>query len=68
MRDFAKMKGDYPDPGHDAGDFRAGATVAVEVQLHSGDFTGKKKTEAYSFCLLGVYLIDKTETAMVLTP
>ena len=30
---LAKVKSEYPDPGHDINDFKAGATVVVKFQL-----------------------------------
>ena len=64
------MLDDYPDPGHDVEDFRAGSAVAVEFQIHSRNFKATKKTDAtkaYSFRLLGVYLIDEPRVSMVST-
>lgn len=40
------MRGDYPDSGQDGEDFRAGATVAVEFQLHSWNFKETKRGDA----------------------
>lgn len=48
----AKVKGDYPDPGYDVDDFKAGARVAVEFQIVSRNFKALKMIDAvktYSF-------------------
>lgn len=39
----SKLKGDYPDPGHDLEDLRAGSIVAVEFQIHCRNFKATKK-------------------------
>lgn len=65
------MLDDYPDPGHDVEDFRAGSTMAVEFQIHSRNFKATKKTDATKACsfrLLRVYLIVEPKVLMVFTP
>ena len=71
VRKSAKVKGDYPDPGHDVDDFKAGARVAVEFQIVSRNFKASKRIDAvkaYSFRLLGVYLIDEPTNSTISTP
>lgn len=71
VRKSAKVKGDYPDPGHDVDDFKAGARVAVEFQIVSRNFKASKRinaVKAYFFRLLGVYLIDEPTNSTMSTP
>lgn len=66
-----KIDADYPDPGHDMDNFRNGSKVAVEFQIVSQNFKASKKVDvvkAFSFQLLGVYLIDNPVQATVSTP
>ncbi len=61
VRESADVRSDFPDPGHDVDDFKGGATVAVEFQILLRNFKASKKIDAvkaYSFRLLGVYLVD----------
>ena len=70
IRKSAKVKGDYPDPGHDVSDFKAGARKAVEFQIGSRNFKASKRIDivkAYSFRLLGVYLIDEPPNGTIST-
>lgn len=71
VREAAGVEGDYPNPGHDVDDFKAGARVAVEFQLYSRNFKATKNIDAvkaYSFRLLGVYLIDDPSSENVSAP
>ena len=61
VRRSADVNSDYPNPGHNVDNFKSGATVAVEFQILSRNFKASKKVDAvkaYSFRLLGVYLVD----------
>lgn len=71
LRESSKLKGDYPDPGHDVADLRAESTVAVEFQIHSRNFKASKtagESKGFSFRLLGIYLIGEPRIQMVSTP
>ncbi len=71
IRESANVSSDFPDPGHDVDDFKAGATVAVEFQILSRNFKASKKVDAvkaYSFRLLGVYLVDDPMHSTMSTP
>ncbi len=71
VRESADVNSDFPDPGYDVDDFKAGATVAVEFQILSRNFKASKKVDAvkaYSFRLLGVYLVDDPMHSTMLTP
>lgn len=71
VRGSADVDSDYPDPGHDVDDFKSGATVAVEFQILSRNFKASKKVDAvkaYSFRLLGVYLVDDPMHSTMSTP
>lgn len=71
VRKTSDMNADYPDPGHDVDDFRNGSKVAVEFQIVSRNFRASKKIDAvkaYSFRLLGVYLIEDPAQSSVSTP
>lgn len=60
------VKNGFPDPGYDASVFKSGATVAVECQIYSRNFKASKKSDAvkaYSFRLLGLYLLDEPRAA-----
>ena len=66
-----KVKSDYSDLGYDVNDFKAGARVAVEFQIVLRNFRISKKIDAvkaYSFQLLGVYLIDELTNGTILSP
>ena len=57
----ADIDTDYPNPGHNVNDFKSGARVAIEFQILSWNFKASKKVDtvkAYSFQLLGVYLVN----------
>ncbi len=67
----ANVSSDFPDPGYDVDDFKAGATMAVEFQILSCNFKASKKVDAvktYSFRLLGVYLVDDPIHSTMSTP
>lgn len=71
VRKSADVNGDSPDSGHDVDDFKAGAKVAVEFQLIFQNFKASKKIDAvkaYSFRLLGVYLIDEPNRSTISNP
>lgn len=61
----------YPNLGHDFDNFKVGAKVAVGFQVNSKNFKASKKIDvvkAYSFRLLGVYLVDDLSNETMLTP
>ncbi len=71
VRESANVSNDFPDPGHDVDDFKAGATVVVEFQILSRNFKTSKKVDvvkAYSFRLLGVYFVDDPMHSTMSTP
>lgn len=66
-----RVNGDYPNPGHDINNFKAGAKVAIEFQVNSRNFKANKKIDvmkAYLFYLLGVYLVDDLNSKTMSTP
>lgn len=71
VRESAGVTSDFPDPGHEIDDFKSGATVAVEFQVLSRNFKTSKRVDtikAYSFRLLGVYLVDDPMHSAMSTP
>lgn len=61
VHNLAKIKGEYPDRGHDVDNFKAEAMVAMKFQLVLKNFKASKKIDAmevYFFFLLRVYLIE----------
>ncbi len=71
VRKSADVSSDFPDPAHNVDDFKAEAIVAVEFQILSRNFKAPKKVDAvkaYSFLLLGVYLVDDPMYSMMSTP
>ena len=70
MRKSAKVKDDYLNPEYNVDDFKAGTRVAVEFQIVLHNFKASKRIDAvkaYSFRLLGVYLIDKPTNSTIST-
>ncbi len=71
VQESANVSSDFPDPGHDVDNFKAGAIVAVEFQILSRNFKASKKVDAvkaYLFRLLGVYLVDDLIHSTMSTP
>ena len=64
------VDGDFPNPGYDVDNFKAGAKVVAEFQVNFGNFKVGKKiitVKVYLFCLLGVYLVDNLSKETIST-
>ncbi len=69
--ELPNISSNFPDPGHNIDDFKAGAIVAVEFQILLRNFKASKKVDvvkAYLFQLLGVYLVDNPMHSTMSTP
>ncbi len=71
VRKTTNVDADYLNPGHDVDDFKNGLRVAIGFQIVSRNFKASKKVDvvkAFSFRLLGVYLINDSVQITVSTP
>lgn len=60
-RESAEVSSNFFDLGYDVDDFKAEATIAIEVQILLRNFKNFKKIDVmkpYLFWLLGVYLVN----------